>query len=249
MRILQFLRDNVARDRQPVNVVRNAEEATIYIYDAIFPDGWGIGAMDVVNALAAHKDASVLHVKINSPGGDVAEGRAIMSALADFPGKKIAHIDSMCLSAATSVALACNEIEMTDGAFFMIHNASGGTYGDKNAHRDRANLLEKIEGAIVTDYITKTGKTEEELRAYMNAETWFTAAEALELGFVDSIAKAPVARARNMWNLSAFANAPKALTDPPPDPPSENKTEEPAPEAGFFMSAANANRLRLALIA
>lgn len=249
MRILQFLRDNAGRERRPVNLIRNEAEATIYIYDAIFPDGWGVGAMDVVQALASHQDAEVLHVRINSPGGDVGEGRAIMAALANFPGKKIAHIDSMCLSAATSVALACNEIEMTDGGFFMIHNASGATWGDKNAHRNRADLLEKIEGAIVNDYIAKTGKNEDELRALMNAETWFTAAEALEAGFVDSVANAPAALARNTWNLSAFAKPPKALTDPPPDPTPANKSAEPAPEAGSFLAARNANRLRLALIA
>ena len=238
MKILQFLRDNAAREKRPVNVVRNASEATLYIYDAIFPDGWGIGAMDVVHALAEHKDAEVLHVRINSPGGDVGEGRAIMTALSEYPGKKVAHIDSLCASAATSVALACNEIEMVDGSFFMIHNAMGAAFGDRHALRDRADMLEKIEGAIVADYIAKTGKDEDEIRALMDAETWFTAAEALAGGFVDRVGQAPAAKARNTWNLAAFNKVPAQLTNP----------AEPAPVTNS-MTQANANRLRLVQLA
>lgn len=242
MRILQFLRDNAARERLPVNVARNAAEATLYIYDAIFPDGWGIGAMDVVRALADHQDAEVLHVRINSPGGDVAEGRAIMAALGEFPGKKIAHIDSLCASAATSVALACNEIEAVDGSFFMIHNAKGATFGDRHAHRNRADVLEKIEGAIVADYVAKTGKEEDEIRALMDAETWFTAAEAVDAGFVDRVTQAPVAKARNSartpWNLAAFDKVPAALLN----------QADPKP-AYSSMSQTNLNRLRLLQVA
>jgi hypothetical protein len=74
--------------------------------------------------------------------------------------------------------------------------------------------------------------------ALMNAETWMTADEALANGFIDNITTK--AKAKNTWNLTAYKNA------PPPDPESEPQ-DEPAP-AGFFMSAANANRLRLATL-
>jgi len=242
MKILQLLRDNAGREKRPVNLVRNGAEATLYIYDVIAPD-WGVSALGVIDALAQAGDAKVLNVHINSPGGDVFEGRAIMAALGRFQGKTVAHIDSLCASAATSIALACNEVEMADGAFFMIHNASGMVWGDKSAMRETADLLEKVEGAIVNDYMKKTGKDAEQIAAWMDAETWFTAAEALENGFVDRLAAAP--KAKNTWNLAAFGNAPAALKEPEPAP--ENTAQEPA-SAGFFMGAANANRLRLAQI-
>jgi hypothetical protein len=90
--------------------------------------------------------------------------------------------------------------------------------------------------------MAKTGMAEAEVRALMDAETWYTANEALEAGFVDRVTSR--SSTKNTWNLSAFANAPK----PDPDPP-EEKIEPPEPaQAGFFMSAANANRLRLAQI-
>ena len=134
---------------------------------------------------------------------------------------------------------------MADGAFFMIHNASGMAWGDKTALRETANVLEKIEGAIVNDYTSRTGKPEQEIRDLMDAETWFTANEALEFGFVDRIVEKSTAK--NTWNLAAFKNAPAPEPELPPEP--TNESTEPAPEAGFFMSAANANRLRLAQIA
>lgn len=210
MKILQLLRDNAGREKRPVNLVRNeGGEASLYVYDVIDAH-WGVSALGVIDALAQVGDAKTLNIHINSPGGDVFEGRAIMAAISAFRGKTIAKIDSLCASAATSIALACNEIEMADGAFFMIHNASGMAWGDKTALRETANVLEKIEGAIVNDYTTRTGKDEAEIRAAMQAETWFTAAEALEYGFVDRVTSADK-KAKNTWNCAAFGNAPAAL--------------------------------------
>lgn len=242
-KLLRLIVDNKADKPRPFNLAKNGDSASLYIYDVISAD-WGVSALSVIEAINQAGDVQMLNVHINSPGGDVFEGRAIMAALAAFRGKTVAHIDSLCASAATSIALACNEIRMAEGAFFMIHNASGFAWGDKTELRNTADVLEKIEGAIVNDYTSRTGKPEQEIRDKMQAETWFTAQEALEYGFIDSITEKSTAK--NTWNLSAFANPPK----PEPDPPEPVKNEtEPAPEAGFFMSAANANRLRIAQIA
>lgn len=236
-KIYQLHLANKARIPQPVNLVKNADTATLYIYDIISAD-WGVSALAVVDALTQIGDAQTLNVHINSPGGDVFEGRAIMAALSRFKGKTVAHIDSLCASAATSIALACNEVVMSDGAFFMIHNASGMAWGDKTALRDTADLLEKIEGAIVTDYTNKTGKDAAEVVALMEAETWFDAKEALSNGFIDRIANTKAAS--NAWNLSAYANAPTSLLKEAAPP--LNPIHEPS------MTQANANRMRLTLL-
>lgn len=239
-KIIQLYRDNAARAKQPVNLVRNGTDATLYIYDVI-DAYWGVSALSVVDAVTQAAGAQTLHVYINSPGGDVFEGRAIMAALGRFAGKTIAHIDSLCASAATSIALACNEVEMSDGAFFMIHNASGMAWGDKTDLRETANLLEKVEGVIVNDYTSKTGKDAAEIVAMMEAETWFTATEALANGFIDRIASAP-AKAANTWNLAAYAKAPAALSAPAADP--EHHPAEPNPS----MTQSNANKLALSQV-
>lgn len=239
MKILQLLRDNAGREKRPLNLVRNGTEASLYIYDVISAY-WGVSATSVAEQLNNVGDATTLHVYLNTPGGDVFEGRAIMALIQRFAGKTIAHIDSLCASAGTSIALACSEVEMSDGAFFMIHNASCGVYGDKKVLRDTADLVEKIEGSIVADYTKKTGKTDAEIVAWMDAETWFSAAEAIEAGFVDRLAPAAGGGASNAWNLAAYNNAPKALAAPAP----VVQPASPAPVTPS-MTAANANRLRL----
>lgn len=251
MKLMKLYADNRANISKPLALVKNEAEASLYIYDVI-DEFWGVSAAAVINELAQAEGSPVLNIYINSPGGSVFEARAIMAAIGRFSGKTVAHIDSLCASAATSIALSCSEVVMKEGALFMIHNASGMAYGDKNVMRETADLLEKIELSIVKDYTDKTGKSDEEIMSLMDAETWFTASEALDAGFIDRIDA--VKSAQNVWNLSAFKNAPVAPveTDPPapeiiPDSIIET-VNEPA-EAGFFMSEANANRLRILQIA
>lgn len=222
-----LLMTNRGREATPLKLENAATEATIYIYDIIDGD-YGVGAKEVIAAINEAKDAPVLNIRINSPGGDVFEGRAIMEAIKRFEGKTIAHVDALAASAATSIALAADEVVMADGALFMIHNASGLVWGDKSDMRNTADLLEKVEGSIINDYTTKTGMDATSIAVLMDAETWMTADEALANKFVDRVVK--TGKAKNTWNLSAFEKAPQ---------------QEPAPEAGFFMSVANANRLRL----
>jgi len=245
MKILQLLHDNAGRTKLPCNLVRNgADEATIYIYDIIAAD-WGVSAMDVIGALNSVADVSVVHLRINSPGGDVFEGRAIVEAIKRFSGKTIGHVDSLAASSASSIAIACDEVEIAQGAFFMIHNASGIVYGDKTVMRDRADLLEKVEGSIINDYTAKTGKDAADVAAWMEAETWFTADEAVANGFVDRLTATAELKAKNTWNLSAYSKAPAALAAPAPEP---KPTLEPTPEP-TGTAQAKTNALRLALIA
>lgn len=239
MKILQLLRDNAGRSLQPNVLVRNdaGTEATLYIYDVI-DSYWGVSAKSVIEALNSVADVGTLHLRINSPGGDVFEGRAIVEAIKRFAGTTVAHIDSLAASAATSIAIAADQVEIAQGAFFMIHNASAVVWGDKTAMRDTADLLEKVEDTIITDYQAKSGQTKAAIIAWMDAETWFTADEAITNGFCDRLAATAEPKAKNSWNLDAYSKAPKALT---PDAPAQ----EPKPTG---TTQTNTNALRLAEI-
>lgn len=240
-KILQLCLDNAKRERQVINMVRNEAEATMYIYDVIDPY-WGVSAKIVIADIAAASDATVLHIRINSPGGSVFESRAIIEAIKRFAGKTIAHIDSLAASAATSIALACDEVEISDGGFFMIHPASGSAYGDKNDLRKRADLLEKLEATIAAEYAAESGQELDQIVAWMDAETWFTAAEAIAAGFVDRLQS--TAKVDNTYNLAAFDKAPAAISAPPA--PVAVVAPVPAPVvAASCMKQANANRLAL----
>ncbi len=237
-RLFQLLRENASAERKPLNLVhaKDATEATLYVYDVIAAD-WGVNAQDMSKAIAGLSADSTLHLRINSPGGDVFEARAIAAAIRAFGGKTVAHIDALAASAATTIALACDEVEMSPDAFFMIHNAWSMVVGNKEDLTEQAALLAKIDDSIASDYAKRTGKTTDEVNAWMQAETWFTAQEAVDNGFADRMApeKAKNATAKS-WNLAAFDNAPKALTEMAA-PASESITDEQ-------MAAAHAHNLR-----
>ncbi len=240
MKILQLLRDNAGRTNKPFSLVRNSiDEATVYIYDLI-DSYWGISASGFIEQLDSVSDAKTLHVRFNSPGGDVFQGKAIAEAIKRFGGTTIAHIDSLAASAATSIAIACDEVEISQDAFFMIHNASGAVWGDKQAMRDTADLLEKVEGSIVSGYVNKTGKDAAEIVAWMDAETWFTADEAVANGFCDRLAATADKTAKNTWNLAAYNKVPKALSEVAPKVPPADPVPQPK-----GTTQTNRNTLRL----
>lgn len=161
------------------------DEATVYLFDAI--GAWfGIDPKTWVPEFNAIK-AKTIHLRINSPGGAVMDAEAMRVAIAQHPSRVIAHVDGLCASAATGLAIAAREVRMASGAMFMIHNAWGVCAGGELEMLDYAALLRKCTGNIVQTYKARTGKPEKQIREWMNAETWFTAEEAKRHGFVDRI--------------------------------------------------------------
>lgn len=186
------------------------DEATIYLYDQIGADwfGDGVTALNFVKELNGIK-AKTIHLRINSPGGDVFEARAMQTALREHPANVIAHIDGMAASSASFLALGADEIEISEGGFFMIHNAWGVVMGNAGEMRGMADVLDKIDSSIVADYAAKSKKEDEEIREMMAAETWLTASEALEHGFVDRVCEPK--KAKNQWDLSIYDRVPATL--------------------------------------
>jgi ATP-dependent Clp protease protease subunit len=114
-------------------VKAEGDEATILLYDVIDP-WWGVAAKDFIAALAGDH-APTIHLRINSPGGDVFEARAMATAIRQHKSNVIAHIDGVAASAATYIAvIAAKEVEMSDGAFFMIHQAWALAMGNCRRH-------------------------------------------------------------------------------------------------------------------
>ena len=99
-KLMQLIKANARNDgATPIRAKVEADEATVYFYDVIDPD-FGINAREFAGALAK-LEAKTLNLRINSPGGDVFEARAIATAIKQFEGKVVAHIDGLAASAAT----------------------------------------------------------------------------------------------------------------------------------------------------
>lgn len=203
MNLTKLFSDNANNSVRNLRIENKDIEADVYLYDVI-DENYGVSAIAFNKELTALKGKKV-NLRINSPGGEVFAGRAMVSAILNH-GNVIAYIDGLAASAASYVAMSAKEVHMADGAMIMLHNAWSLALGNKTDMRNTADLLEKIDATIVNDYKKKTNLDEAEIIAMMDAETWLTAAEALDKCFVDSIFNG--AKVDNHWDLTAYNNAP-----------------------------------------
>ena len=187
------------------------EEATVYIYDEI--SWWGIQAEQFVKDFNAIT-AGTIHLRLNTPGGSVFDGMAIYNAIKQHKSKIIAHVDGLAASIASVIAMACDEIIMGEGSFLMIHEPWSLCAGSADDMRKEADLLDKVSATILSVYMNRSNKKEEEVCAMMAEETWLNAQEAVDAGFADSVDNKKDEKAQSKsaaFNLSAFANVPEQL--------------------------------------
>ena len=112
---------------------------------------------------------------------------AIYDAVNRLPQKVTSRIEGIAASMASVIALAADEVVMSENSLYMIHNVWGGEVGDSDDLRKAADLMDKMSDRLVNIYVSKTGKSEEQVRSWMDKETWFDSSEAFELGFINSI--------------------------------------------------------------
>jgi ATP-dependent Clp protease protease subunit len=179
-----------------LNKSEDGTKANILI-DGEIDAWWGVGLQSFAKDIA-NSNANEIMVQINSGGGSVFEGQAIAAYIKGTPYNVNTSILGLCASIATLIAMAGKTTSITKGSLFMIHNASGGAWGESDDLRKTADLLDTIDGTLTdlyVDTIEKNGKlingSKEETRAkvveWQNAETWFTAEEAVEHGFIQKV--------------------------------------------------------------
>lgn len=141
---------------------------------------------DIKNALATKPENEKLTVLVNSGGGSVMAGQEIYSLLCGRSDVEI-KVQSLAGSAASVIAMA-NHCEISPVAMIMIHNVSmSGASGDYHDMQKNAEILRQMNAALASAYVSKTGRSQEEILKLMDRETWLTANQALEMGFVDGI--------------------------------------------------------------
>jgi enoyl-CoA hydratase/carnithine racemase len=131
------------------------------------------------------------------------------TAIAQHPAKIVAHVDGLAASSASFIILAADEIEISAGAFIMVHNPWSMTVGDAADHEATAELLKKYGEAMADDYAKRTKKDRKTVKRWMEDETWFSAEEAVEAGLADRVVD--IVAPKNQWNLSAYRNPPADL--------------------------------------
>ena len=167
----------------------------LLIYGPIAGDGMGWLFDDVTPKqfkadLDALGDVSELRLFINSPGGDVFAGQAIHSMIQRHPADVTVYVDGLAASIAAVVAMAGDKVIMPRNAMMMVHNPFTFGMGDAEEFRKIADTLDQIRESIFAAYRDKTGMSREDLLPLLDAETWMTAEDAVELGFADEIEEA-----------------------------------------------------------
>ena len=159
----------------------------IHLSDMIMP-GFGANLADLIECFGAAGETPS-DIYINSPGGSVTEGRAMQNAILRqrANAEVIAHVDGVCGSAATTVALGCTRTTFSRGSIYVIHNTHGIFGGDRHSIAKLMAYMLKEDTCIASDYAEVTGETTERMMQYMDEETRFTAQEAEAMGFCNGL--------------------------------------------------------------
>jgi ATP-dependent Clp endopeptidase proteolytic subunit ClpP len=138
--------------------------------------------------LEAHPDVKEIRININSAGGSVFEGMAIYSQLKRHKAHKTVIVDGFACSIASVIAMAGDTVIMPETAVMMIHNPWTVTIGNAAALRKEADDLDKLGESMRQAYLMKAGDKLDEgkLIEMLDAETYLTAAECIELGLADA---------------------------------------------------------------
>lgn len=169
----------------------------IMLYGLVYPHqarGFGVadGLTDVeLREALEEADGESIQLRINSKGGSADVGFAMNTLLSQYPGHTLAHIDGMCASAGTMVAFGCQEIQIAQNAAVMTHKSHVDLHGVFNADDldDIRIQLGNYDKRISGMYANRLGGKQEQWLAKLDGDTYYTAQEAVEAGFADSISK------------------------------------------------------------
>lgn len=126
-------------------------------------------------------------VWVNSPGGDVFAAAQIYNMLMDYKGNVTVKVDALAASAASVIAMAGTTVQMSPVAMMMIHNPMTVAIGDSEEMKKAGAMLDEVKESIMNAYEIKTGLNRTKISHLMDAESWFNARKAVELGFADEI--------------------------------------------------------------
>jgi len=149
-----------------------------------------VRAIDVMASLVELADSKTIVVRINSPGGSVVEGLAIYNLLRNARKRIEVHVDAAAYSIASIIAMAGDTVIMSETASIMAHDPWGVAVGRSEDMRRNADEIDRLKGILVGIYADKTGLERAEIEALMTAETYLSAADAVEAGFADKIENA-----------------------------------------------------------
>lgn len=179
----------LAKWRPGIHAATEGDGNVISIYDVIGEDAWtgeGVTSKRIAGALRKIGARDVT-VNMNSPGGDFFEGISIYELLRQHPARVTIKVMGLAASAASIIAMAGDEVQVSEVGFMMVHNAWAVAIGNRHDFRDAAATLEPFDDAMAGLYAARAGVDRAQAAAWMDAETWFNGAKAIDAGLADSL--------------------------------------------------------------
>lgn len=177
--------------------IDNGDAAELQLFGTIqSEDGWWdddcVTYRDFINELNGLGDKKTINVTIQSGGGDVFAANAIYTALMTNKARITGTVIGICASAATIVLMACDDRTIAENAVLMVHNPSVSLFGSYQTEdlMKMAEVTEQVKKSIMTAYMSRLDKTEDEISQLMDEETWYVGREAVDAGFCDSVVQA-----------------------------------------------------------
>ena len=128
-----------------------------------------------------------IHIYINSPGGSVLDGLAIIDTM-DFIGSKVNTIAIGMAASMAAVILACGERRYAlKHSRMMIHQAYGGVQGTMSDIDISFRNMKECKKALMRLLSAKTGKSITRLEKDCDRDYWFSAEQAKDYGLIDEI--------------------------------------------------------------
>jgi ATP-dependent Clp endopeptidase proteolytic subunit ClpP len=173
------------------NMSAAGDTATIWLYGDIGDNYGEKVSSEAISRELKEAEASYgnINVRINSMGGEVYAGIAIFSAIRNSKANVRIYVDGIAASMASVIALCGKPVEMSRYARLMLHSISGSCWGRVQDFRQAIAEMDSLESTLCDMLAGKTGKTAADIKAdyFDGADHYLTAAEALELGFIDGI--------------------------------------------------------------
>ena len=170
------------------NDAGDGEERTLVLNGEISDETWyGDEVTPALFAKELNAGSGNITVWINSPGGDVFAAAQIYNMLMEYKGDVTVKVDALAASAASVIAMAGTTVLMSPLAMMMIHNPITVAIGDSKEMQKAGEMLNEVKEGIMNAYEIKTGMDRKKISHLMDAESWFNAKKAVELGFADGI--------------------------------------------------------------
>ena len=132
---------------------------------------------------------SPIYLEINSCGGSVPDGLAIIDTMERIKAPITTIITGEAASMSALVSISGNKRLITLNGCWMEHSISDLAGGFLEHIRDRTNFLIKLEKKLDLILKTKTKLTNRQMTQIKNGELWLFAEDCLKYGIVDSILK------------------------------------------------------------